>query len=398
MSTVLVINSGSSSLKYQLIDVESEQALAVGLVERIGSAEAVMHHRGPDGESATHDEIADHTAAFAAMLAAFAEVGPRLDDYPLVAVGHRVVHGGSRFVAPTLVTPEVEAAIDDLSPLAPLHNPANLEGIRAATRAFPGTPHVAVFDTAFHHTMAPASYTYAIDAGLAATHQVRRYGFHGTSHRYVSRVVAEVLGRPLGELNQIVLHLGNGASACAVQGGRSVDTSMGMTPLEGLVMGTRSGDIDPGAILALSRQAAMDLHEVDELLNRRSGLLGLTGSNDMRDVRRAADSGVASARLALDVTIHRLQHYIGAYAVSLGGLDALTFTAGVGENDHNLRREVCAGLGLFGVRLDEERNAARSAEPRIVSADDSRVSVLVVPTNEEREIARQCVAAVTTSL
>ncbi|WP_314147248.1 acetate kinase [uncultured Leifsonia sp.] len=394
MSAVLVVNSGSSSLKYQLIDAESGDALASGLVERIGEASGHIRHRGPDGSSERTLPIPDHTAGFRAMLDAFEAEGPDLAEHPLAAVGHRVVHGGKRFFEPTIVTPLVEINIEDLSDLAPLHNPANLEGIRAAKKAFPDVEHVAVFDTAFHQTLDPAAYTYAIDAALAEKHRVRRYGFHGTSHKYVSGVVAEVLGRPLGELKQIVLHLGNGASACAVDGGRSVDTSMGMTPLEGLVMGTRSGDIDPAVLVHLARRAGLGIDELDELLNRRSGLLGLTGTGDMRDVRHAAESGDARARLAIDVVVHRLKHYIGAYTALLGGLDALTFTAGVGENNPWLRAEVCAGLEVLGIRIDPERNERSGDEPRIVSTDDSPVAVLVVPTNEELEIARQSLQAV----
>jgi acetate kinase len=365
MSTILVINSGSSSFKYQLIDMDTETAVASGLVERIGESSGHTTHRGPAGTSERTLEIPDHTAGFRAMLDAFAKDGPALDDDPPIAVGHRVVHGGKRFFEPTIVTPLVELNIEDLSDLAPLHNPANLEGIRAAEKAFPDVPHVAVFDTAFHQTLAPEAYTYAIDAELAERHRVRRYGFHGTSHKYVSEQAAHFLGRPLGDLKQIVLHLGNGASACAVDGGRSIDTSMGMTPLEGLVMGSRSGDIDPAVLLHLSRRAGLDIDGLDELLNRRSGLVGLA------------------------TYLHRLKHYIGAYLAVLGGLDVITFTAGVGENSDVVRAGALEGLGALGIRLDPERNGARSHEARMISADDSRVAVLVIPTDEELEIARQ---------
>ncbi|WP_158862491.1 acetate/propionate family kinase [Leifsonia sp. AG29] len=394
MSAVLVVNSGSSSFKYQLIDSESEESLASGLVERIGEASGRTSHRGPDGTSERTLQIPDHTAGFRAMLDAFAEHGPSLDENPLDAVGHRVVHGGKRFFEPTVVTPLVEINIEDLSDLAPLHNPANLQGIRAARAAFPDVPHVAVFDTAFHQTLPPAAYTYAIDAGLAERHRVRRYGFHGTSHKYVSEAAARFLGRPIEELRQIVLHLGNGASACAVRGGRSVETSMGMTPLEGLVMGTRSGDLDPAVLLHLARRAHLGTDELDELLNRRSGLLGLSGRGDMRDVRQAAENGDEAARLALDTTIHRLKHYIGAYTALLGGLDVLVFTAGIGENDARLREETLEGLGFLGIELDPERNAASDRGARVISTDGSAVTVLVVPTNEELEIARQSLQAV----
>ena len=394
MSAVLVVNSGSSSLKYQLIDAEGEEALASGLIERIGEASGHIRHKGPGGAWETTLAIPDHTAAFRVMLDAFSAEGPNLDEHPLAAVGHRVVHGGKRFFEPTIVTDLVEINIEDLADLAPLHNPANLQGIRAAKKAFPDVQHVAVFDTAFHQTLPPEAYTYAIDAELAEKYRVRRYGFHGTSHKYVSGAAAEFLGRPLGDLKQIVLHLGNGASVCAVDAGRSVDTSMGMTPLEGLVMGTRSGDLDPAVLLHLARRAGLGTDDLDELLNRRSGLLGLSGRGDMRDVRHAAESGDAAARLALDTTVHRLKHYIGAYTALLGGLDVLTFTAGIGENDARLRAEVCAGLEVLGIRLDPERNASASAEPRLISTDDSPVAVLVVPTDEELEIARQSLQAV----
>jgi len=394
MSAVLVVNSGSSSFKYQLIDMETEEALAGGLVERIGEKSGHMVHNGPNGKSERTLEIPDHTAGFRAMLDAFEADGPSLEEYPPIAVGHRVVHGGKRFFEPTIVTPLVEINIEDLADLAPLHNPANLQGIRAAEKAFPDVPHVAVFDTAFHQTLAPDAYTYAIDADLAERHRIRRYGFHGTSHKYVSETAAQFLDRPLGDLKQIVLHLGNGASACAIDGGRSVDTSMGLTPLEGLVMGTRSGDIDPAVLIHLSRRAGLDTAGLDELLNRKSGLLGLSGHGDMRDVQKAAAEGDEAAQLAFDTYLHRLKHYIGAYFAILGGLDVLTFTAGVGENAPAVRAGAVAGLEALGIRIDEARNERRSDGPRIISADDSTVTVLVVPTNEELEIARQTLSAI----
>ena len=394
MSAVLVINSGSSSFKYQLIDMETERPLATGLVERIGEGSGHTIHDGPDGTAERTVGIPDHTAGFRAMLDAFEANGPSLAEFPPVAVGHRVVHGGKRFFEPTVVTPLVEINIEDLADLAPLHNPANLEGIRAAETAFPQVPHVAVFDTAFHQTLAPEAYTYAIDADLAEKYRVRRYGFHGTSHKYVSETAAQVLGLPLGELKQIVLHLGNGASACAIDGGRSVDVSMGMTPLEGLVMGTRSGDIDPAVLFHLARRANLDTDALDELLNRRSGLLGISGHGDMRDVQRAAADGHADARLALDTYLHRLKHYIGAYIAILGGVDVLSFTAGVGENAAAVRAGALTGLEPLGIRLDAARNAERGSGARVISTDDSAVTVLVVPTDEELEIARQTLSAI----
>ncbi|MBS1672620.1 MAG: acetate kinase [Actinobacteria bacterium] len=397
MSIVLVINSGSSSFKYQLIDVDAGRSLAAGLVERIGQAEGRAVHV-PAGASETERilPIADHTAGFQVMLDAFAERGPRLEEHPPVALGHRVVHGGARFFEPTIITPLVEINIDDLSALAPLHNPGALQGIRAAQETFPAVPHVAVFDTAFHQTLAPAAYTYAIDRELAELHRIRRYGFHGTSHKYVSEAAAAFLGRPLAGLRQIVFHLGNGASVTAIRDGRSVETSMGMTPLEGLVMGTRSGDIDPAVLFDLARRADMTIHDMDELLNTRSGLKGLAGVSDMRDVLHRADEGDEHAALAFDVYTHRLRSYAGAYIAQLGGVDVISFTAGVGENSARVRREAMATLAFAGVRVDDERNESPQRGIRRISADDSDVVVLVVPTDEELEIARQTLHEVQT--
>jgi acetate kinase len=397
VSAVLVVNSGSSSFKYQLIELEGETTLASGLVERIGEKTGSTTHKNVEtGEETTNDSqsIADHAAGFALMLQAFHDHGPSFDEHPLVAVGHRVVHGGSEFDRATVVTDDVEKAIEKLSALAPLHNPANLQGIRAAKQAFPDSPQVAVFDTAFHQTLAPAAYTYAIDDALAKEHRVRRYGFHGTSHKYVSEKAAEFLGRPLAELKIIVLHIGNGASACAIRGGRSIDTSMGLTPLEGLMMGTRSGDVDPAVIFHLHREAGLDFDEIETMLNKRSGLLGLTGNGDMRDVQDAASRGDETAEAALAVYRHRIRHYVGAYVAELGGLDALVFTAGVGENNALLRRRTLAGLDYLGIQVDDDRNELASRDARFISPEGSAVSVLVVPTDEELEIARQAAALV----
>lgn len=361
MTLAFVVNSGSSSIKWKLLDVETEVVRSSGIVERVGE----------DG--------VDHAGAMKLILE---ELG---GEHPAV-VGHRVVHGGSMFSAATRVTDEVEAAIDRLSGLAPLHNPANLAGIRAARAAFPGVPNVAVFDTAFHQSLGPAAFTYAIDRAVAAEHSVRRYGFHGTSYQFVAQQAAAVLERPIEQLKLIVFHLGNGASVCAIDGGRSVDTSMGMTPLEGLVMGTRSGDLDPGLLFHLGR-AGFTLTELDTLLNRASGLLGLAGRGDMRDVTIAAAQGDASAQLALDVYIHRLKHYLGAYLATLSGADAIVFTAGVGENVAGIRAGALCGMQWAGIHLDESRNAVRGTT--VISTEDSPVAVLVIPTNEELEIARQ---------
>lgn len=393
MTVVLVINSGSSSFKYQLIDVETEIPLASGLVERIGEPVGALRHKVLGGETDAEFErelpIPDHTEGFAVMLRAFDEYGPRLHETPPIAVGHRVVQGGARFFQPTLIDDLVEINIDELSVLAPLHNPGAVQGIRAARASFPDLPHVAVFDTAFHQTLPPAAYTYAIDREMARKHRIRRYGFHGTSHKFVSETAAQFVGRPLRELRQIVLHLGNGASVTAVDGGHSVETSMGLTPLEGLVMGTRSGDIDPSVLLVLSRREEMSPGELDAFLNKRSGMLGLAGASDMRDIEERRAEGNGAARLAFDVYIHRLRAYLGAYIAQLGGVDVISFTAGVGENSALVRAEAIATLGFLGVRIDPERNEERRRDVRVISTDDSAVTVLVVPTNEELEIARQ---------
>ena len=373
MTEVFVVNSGSSSIKYQLVDVETGSATVSGLIERIGEP----------GSAAK-----DHTAGMKIALDALG------DGHDITAVGHRVVHGGTVFTEATVITAKVQKQIEKLAPLAPLHNPANLIGIRAAIDALPGVPQVAVFDTAFHKTLPPEAYTYAIDASLAKKYGVRRYGFHGTSHKYVSERAAAFLGRPLTETKTIVLHLGNGASACAVDGGKSIDTSMGMTPLPGLVMGTRSGDVDPAILSYLHREAGLDFTELDSLLNSGSGLLGLTGEGDMRDVQDAASRGDETAEAALAVYRHRIRHYIGAYLAQLGRLDALVFTAGVGENSVALRAQSLVGLEGLGISVDPTRNAAESKSERYISPDGTPVAVLVIPTNEELEIARQSVAAI----
>ena len=394
MSVVLVINSGSSSLKYQLIDMSTEHVLASGLVERIGSPIGVVTHR-TDGEKWTREaEIGDHDVAFEEMLKNFEQHGPSLATHAPIAVGHRVVQGGRRFFGPAIVDDKVEQDIADLIPLAPLHNGANLAGVRSGRRVFPDIPHVTVFDTAFHTTMPDAASLYAIDRETAERYRIRKYGAHGTSHKYVSEATAEFLGRPLEELDTIVMHIGNGASVCAVQGGKSVDTSMGMTPLEGLVMGSRSGDIDPAVLFHLHRKAGLSVDELDDLLNRRSGLVGLTGTNDVRDVTMREAKGDVAAATAMEVYLHRMRHYLGAYLVALGGADAIAWCAGVGENSAEVRRRALEGLEWLGIELDHERNAARSEGIREISTDASRVRVLVVPTNEELEIARQTLDAI----
>lgn len=394
MSTVLVVNSGSSSIKYQIIDMRDESVLAKGLIERIGTDHGTVTHTVDGATQTVSVSVLDHIAGFAAMIDACRTWGPNLEEAAITAVGHRVVQGGARFVAPTVIDKAVVRTVEELSPLAPLHNPPNLLGIQAAQITFPDIPHVAIFDTAFHQTMPPEAYTYAIDRTLAQQYRIRRYGFHGTSHKYVSELAAEHLRQPLADVNTIVLHIGNGVSACAVRGGQSVETSMGLTPLEGLVMGTRSGDIDPGIIFHLARQAKMTSDQVDDLLNRRSGLIGMTGSGDMRDVLAAVDRGDAVADLALNVYCHRLRHYVGAYYAQLGRLDCIAFTAGVGENVPEVRTRALANLEPMGIIIDEERNRASARGIREISSDTSSVKVLVIPTNEEVEIARQTIVAI----
>ncbi|MER8070185.1 acetate kinase [Streptomyces sp. NPDC094034] len=395
---VLVLNSGSSSLKYQLLEMRDSSRLAVGLVERIGEETSRLVHtpsaRELGGKRERTGRIADHAAALEAVADELARDGLGLDSPDLAAIGHRVVHGGLEFSEPTLVDDAVLKEIERLVPVAPLHNPANLIGIRTARELRPDLPQVAVFDTAFHTTMPEYAARYAIDAATADAHRIRRYGFHGTSHAYVSRKAAELLGKDPSEVNVIVLHLGNGASASAVEGGRCVDTSMGLTPLEGLVMGTRSGDIDPAVTFHLKRVAGMSVDEIDELLNKRSGLVGLCGDNDMREIRRRVDEGDARAALAFDIYIHRLKKYIGAYTAVLGRVDAVVFTAGVGENAASVREAAVAGLESLGLTVDAERNTVRSDEPRIISAESAGTVVAVVPTDEELEIARQTFALV----
>ncbi|MFH5208399.1 acetate kinase [Antrihabitans sp. NCIMB 15449] len=393
-SLVLVINSGSSSLKYQLVDTATGAAVASGLVERIGEADGIIAHT-VDGETIEHSgPIADHAEGLRLAFDMFERTGHSLTSAGVAAVGHRVVHGGNVFYEPTLITDDVVAEISRLSTLAPLHNPPNVVGIESARALLPQVPHVAVFDTAFFHGLPAAASTYAIDIDVAKRHGVRRYGFHGTSHDYVSSRVAEFLGRDRADFNQIVLHLGNGASASAIERGKAIDTSMGLTPLEGLVMGTRSGDIDPGIVLHLRRSADLDVDAIDELLNRRSGLKGLSGVNDFRELQGLIDAGDEGAKLAYDVYIHRLRRYIGAYLIELGGADVITFTAGVGENSPGVRADALAGLTRFGIAVDPDRNTAKSREARVISPDGAEVTVLVVPTNEELAIA---LAAIRTS-
>lgn len=395
---ILVLNAGSSSIKYRLFGLGDDDTLteaASGLVERIGEPGSRVTHRlfvdGHWNDRVDDGAIEDHRTGLSGIVRALEQAGLVTD---LAVIGHRVVHGGARFVAPTLITDDVLGSLRDQVPLAPLHNPANLIGIEVATAIQPDVPQVAVFDTAFHATLPPHAYRYAVPEEVYAQHGVRRYGFHGTSHAFVARRAARFLDRPLSDLDLITLHLGNGASAAAIQGGRSIDTSMGLSPLEGLVMGTRSGDLDPAVIFHLIRQAGMTLDEVDTLLNKRSGLSGLCGDNDLRTIEARAADGDATAELALEVYAYRIRKYLGAYTAALGGLDAVVFTAGVGENAAGVRERITRGLEVLGIRIDAERNrAARVADASdgvvALHPDGAAVAVLAVATDEEHEIAAQ---------
>lgn len=399
---ILVLNSGSSSLKYQLIDSETEDVLAKGIAERIGvvgGGGKIKQETAVAGDAEVDADMADHDDAMDRVFSLLtdARLGAVESVDEISAVGHRVVHGGEKFVQPTLVDERALDEIDKLSELAPLHNPPNLMGIRACMRLIPGVPQVAVFDTAFHATIPDYAYTYALPYSYYAERGIRRYGFHGTSHRYVTGQAQKMLessGLDPSQTRIITIHLGNGCSMAAVVGGKVVDTSMGMTPAEGLVMGTRSGDLDPAIPLYLARQPGVSPDDIDDLINKRSGLLGLSGvSSDMRDVQRAAADGDALAALALRVFCYRIRKYIGAYAAAMGGVDALVFTGGIGENSAEIRARACEGLEFIGISLDPDRNAAPQGAAD-VSAEQSAARVLVIPTNEERMIARETAAVV----
>ena len=370
-ATVLVLNSGSSTLKYAVVDPASAAPVAHGVVERIGEG-----------------EVANHEAALRIVF------GQLTEPEGLVAVGHRIVHGGNAFYEPTVITDAVVEKLEQLSPLAPLHNPPGVLSVQVARAVLPALPHVAVFDTAFFHHLPAAAATYAIDHEVSERWDVRRYGFHGTSHQYVSEQAADFLGQPLESLSQIVLHLGNGASAAAIVGGRPVDTSMGLTPMEGLVMGTRAGDIDPGVVFNLWRTAQMDVEQIEAMLNRHSGMVGLCGEIDFRRVHQLIESGDARAQLAYDIYIHRLRKYVGAYLALLGGTDVITFTAGVGEHVPAVRRDALSGLAALGIELDEDLNISGARGPRRISFEQSPTTVLVIPTNEELAIARACLTVI----
>lgn len=386
---ILVVNAGSSSLKYQLIDMDGEKELAKGLVERIGIEGSKLKHSAGGKKTEICEEIKDHEAAAQLMLKILQdpEFGVIKSTDEIGAVGHRVLHGGSAFTASVIVNEAAKQAIRDCFPLGPLHNPANLMGIEACEKVMKGTPQVAVFDTAFHQTMPPKAYMYGVPKMYEEKLHVRRYGFHGTSHRYVSARALEFLGMKAEGTKMITCHIGNGGSVAAVLDGKCVDTSMGLTPLEGLVMGTRSGDIDGGAVTFLEKKLGLDADGMSNLLNKKSGVAGITGgSSDMRDVESAAKAGEPRAKLAQDMYFYRIKKYIGAYAAAMGGVDVIVFTAGVGENQISMRSEVCKGLEFLGVKFDEQKNNIRGEEA-IISADDSKVKVVVIPTDEELMIA-----------
>lgn len=391
---VLAINSGSSSIKFELFDMQTCEALASGLSERIGEAAGRQTYRlhevaDSDSELIETTALKDHQEGVNRIAHWLIESGAIQSASELVGIGHRVVHGGAVFSQPTLINEKVLATIRQLTPLAPLHNPANLRGIEVTMAQWPDTPQVAIFDTAFHHTMPPHAHQYALPAELAKKHQIRRYGFHGTSHKYVSEAAARLLNRPLSEVNLIVLHLGNGASVTAVRGGQSIDTSMGMTPLEGLMMGTRCGDIDPGVVLHLAQVTDNSLSEVDALLNKQSGLLGICGDNDMREVLRRAENGDPQAMLAVEMYTYRIKKYIGAYSAVLPRVDAIVFTAGIGEHSSEIRARSCADLEHLGIRLDADKNSAKKQAEFAIHSENSAVKIFVIPTNEELEIAKQ---------
>ncbi len=396
---VLVINSGSSSIKYELFDMTARVPLASGLLEQIGESEGHLRSLVRDSQGETIETIGtgpvpDHRVGMRMIGAALAESAVVRDMSELYGIGHRVVHGGEAFTEPAIIDERVLRTIREQIPLAPLHNPANLVGIEVVLRQCPDVPQVAVFDTAFHQSMPPHAYRYAVPRELYTEHHVRRYGFHGTSHHYVAKQASAYLNRPFASLNCIVLHLGNGASVTAVEAGVSVDTSMGMTPLEGLIMGTRCGDLDPAVVFYIGRVTGRTPQEVESLLNEESGLKGIAGVNDMREVLQLAAGGDEHARCALDMYTYRIKKYLGAYCAVLGRMDAVVFTAGVGENAPEIRARSCEGLAHLGIVLDPAKNRESGPGIREIQAAGSAVAVLVVPTDEELEIAEQTVACI----
>ena len=394
---VLVINCGSSSLKFQLINSDSEEVLAKGLCERIGIDGSLTYQPAGGEKVKSAKDMPTHTEAIQFVIDALTNpetgVVKSLDE--IGAVGHRLVHGGEKFASSVVITDEVKKAVEECNDLAPLHNPANLIGVNACQKLMPNTPMVAVFDTAFHQTMPEKAYMYGLPYAYYDKYKVRRYGFHVTSHSFVSKRAAEIVGKPYDATKTIVCHLGNGASVCAVLNGRSVDTSMGLTPLEGLVMGTRSGDIDPAILEFIAKKENLDIEGLMKVLNKDSGVYGLSNglSSDFRDLSAAAEDGNEQAKVALEVFAYRVAKYVGSYTAAMNGVDNIVFTAGIGENDKEIREEICAYLEFLGIKIDKEANAKRGEEV-IISTPDSKVKVLVIPTNEELAIARETVALV----
>lgn len=392
---VLVINSGSSSIKFKLYEAESEALEMSGTIGRIGEPGSYIDCKTGSGEFLDGKAIPTHAAGLETIMDALVgePLGVLSSLAEISAVGHRAVHGGDIFTGSVVVNDDVIAKLEECSPLAPLHNPANLMGIVEAQRLLPDIPQVAVFDTAFHQTMPPYAYLYAMPYGYYEQHKVRRYGFHGSSYRFVSARAAELMGKPIEDIRMVVCHLGNGASMAAIDGGRSVDTSMGLTPLEGLIMGTRSGDIDPGIIFFLKRHLGMDVDAIDSLLNKQSGFVGVSGAgNDLRDIQLKAAAGDERCQLAIKMYCYRVRKYVGAYAAAMEGIDALVFTGGIGENSSGVREEVCASLGFLGVRVDDRLNADGRSGARILDDGSSPVRVMVVPTDEEIIIVRDTLA------
>lgn len=396
---IIVVNSGSSSIKYEAFELEGLQAASKGLLERIGATDSRLKHRWltPSGrweEIVETRHVADHREGFSFVLEVSSRARSDGTVPEIFAVGHRVVHGGEKFSQPAIIDDAAINTIEELIPLAPLHNPANVTGIKVMRELLPDVPQVAVFDTAFHQTMPTRAFHYALPAEFYRSYSVRRYGFHGTSHQYVAGEAARHFGRPPGALNLITLHLGNGASAAAIERGRSIDTSMGLTPLEGLIMGTRCGDLDPAVPFYLAGKTGRTFEEIDGILNRESGLKGICGINDMREVQDRAKAGDVQAELALEMFCYRVKKYIGAYYAVLGPVDAIIFTGGIGENSAAVRAKSCEGLSVLGITLDEDRNRADSKGIREIQTTGSRVRILVIPTNEEYEIARQTVEVI----
>lgn len=392
---VLVINCGSSSIKYQLYDADIQQVLAKGIVSRIGEKGSYLKHEAGDARLEKEVPIPSHRSGFELIVQSLLDQnhGVIKNLSEVSAVGHRTVHGGDTFIESTPITEDVIEKMEACIPLAPLHNPPNLTGIREAKRIFPNVPHVAVFDTAFHQTMPPKAYLYALPYEYYETYKIRRYGFHGTSCRYVSQRTAEVLKRPPEEVKMVICHLGNGVTIAAVSGGKSVDTSLGFTPIPGVMMGTRSGDIDPGLVFYLNRQLELSLDRIDNILNRESGLLGVSGvSNDMRLIIENSRCGNERCQLAMEMFVYQVKKFVGAYAAAMGGIDALVFTAGIGENSPLTRAMICEGLEFLGIELDETKNNETLGMEQIISSPNSRVKVLVIPTNEERMIVLDTIA------